>query len=199
EQRKLVDIVPYKQNARKIPQRAIDKVALSLKEFGWQQPIVIDNKGVIVAGHTRWLAAQQLGWTEAPVHVADKLTAHQIRQYRLMDNRWHEETAWDLDILGLELKEMKGLDIDLELAGFDIRELNSLLRTTNEAEDDVPPVPAVATTRPGDLWRCGDHRVLCGDATSPEAVARLLGECPDETGAPSDWPRLPSGRVTGAS
>src|ERR1019366_8638155 len=120
EIRNLVDIVPYKQNARKIPQRAIDKVALSLKEFGWQQPIVIDKKGVIVVGHTRWLAAQQLGWTEAPVHVADNLTAAQIRQYRLMDNRSHEETAWDLDILGLELKEMKGLDIDLELAGFDI-------------------------------------------------------------------------------
>src|ERR1019366_9314203 len=89
ELRRLVDIFPYKQNARKIPQRAIDKVALSLKEFGWQQPIVIDKKGVIVAGHTRWLAAQQLGWTVAPVHVADKLTAHQIRQYRLMDNRSH--------------------------------------------------------------------------------------------------------------
>jgi ParB-like chromosome segregation protein Spo0J len=156
ELRRLVDIVPYKQNARKIPQRAIDKVATSLKEFGWQQPIVIDKKGVIVAGHTRWLAAQQLGWTVAPVHVADNLTAAQIRQYRLMDNRSHEETAWDLDILGLELKEMKGLDIDLELAGFDIRELNSLLQTTNEAEDDAPPLPEVAFTQPGDLWTMGE-------------------------------------------
>ena len=169
EQRRLVDIIPYKQNARKIPQRAIDKVAASLKEFGWQQPIVIDKQGVIVVGHTRLLAAQQLGWIEAPVHVADNLTAAQIRQYRLFDNRSHEETAWDLDILGLELKEMKGLDIDLELAGFDTRELNSLLRTKDEAEDDAPPLPEVAFTQPGDLWTIGEHELLCGDATSPES------------------------------
>ncbi len=107
--------------------------------------------------------------------VADNLTAAQIRQYRLMDNRSHEETAWDLDILGLELKEMKGLDIDLELAGLDIRELNSLLQTTNEAEDDAPPLPEVAFTQPGDLWTMGEHRLLCGDATDAGAVERVCG------------------------
>src|ERR1019366_1983404 len=78
ELRRLVDIFPYKQNARKIPQRAIDKVALSLKEFGWQQPIVIDKHGVIVVGHTRWLAAQQLAWLEAPVTIFQGLAAQQL-------------------------------------------------------------------------------------------------------------------------
>ena len=93
-------IRPYEKNARKIPQRAVDKVAASLQEFGWQQPIVVDKHGVIIVGHARRLAALQLGWTEAPVHVADKLTPAQIRAYRLMDNRSHEEAGWDLDLLG---------------------------------------------------------------------------------------------------
>src|SRR4051812_35669838 len=83
-------IKPYERNARKIPQKAVDKVAASLREFGWQQPIVVDRNGVIVAGHTRLLAAKQLGWNEAPVHVADKLTPAQTRAYRLMDNRSNE-------------------------------------------------------------------------------------------------------------
>src|ERR1019366_6598450 len=132
EQRKLVDIVPYKQNARKIPQRAIDKVALSLKEFGWQQPVVIDNKGVIVAGHTRWLAAQQLGWTVAPVHVAGQADRAPNPAISADGQSFaRRDGVGDLDILGLELKEMRGLGIELELADFDIRELNSLLRTTS--------------------------------------------------------------------
>src|ERR1700680_2054004 len=125
-------IKPYPRNARKIPQKAIDKVALSLERFGWQQPIVVDRKGVIVAGHTRWLAAKKLGWTEAPVHVASKLTPAQIRAYRLMDNRSHQESDWDLDLLGLELAELKELDLDLSLTGFDSRELDALLFTLDE-------------------------------------------------------------------
>src|SRR5580658_302300 len=113
EIRSLSEILPYEKNARKIPQRAVDKVAASLQEYGWQQPIVVDKHGVIVVGHVRRLAALQLGWTEAPVHIADNLTPAQIRAYRLMDNRSHEEADWDLDILKLELGELKGLDLDL--------------------------------------------------------------------------------------
>src|SRR5271169_2395863 len=89
-------IRPYEKNARRIPQRAIDKVAASLKEYGWQQPIVVDIHGVIVVGHVRRLASLKLGWKEAPVHVAENLTPAQIRAYRLMDNRSHEEADWDL-------------------------------------------------------------------------------------------------------
>jgi ParB-like chromosome segregation protein Spo0J len=136
-------ITPYPKNARKIPQKAIDKVARSLEAFGWQQPIVVDKHGVIVAGHARWLA-KTLGWTEAPVHVASKLTPAQIRAYRLMDNRSRQETDWDLDLLGLELAELKELDLDLSLTGFDSRELDALLLTLDERADDAPPLPDVA-------------------------------------------------------
>jgi len=178
EIRPLHEIFPYEKNARKIPQRAVDKVAASLQEFGWQQPIVVDKHGVIIVGHVRRLAALQLGWTEAPVHVADKLTPAQIRAYRLMDNRSHEEATWDLDLLAPELADLRAVDFDLGLTGFNVHELDTLLRDPMDEEraNQAPPLPAVAVTRPGDLWLCGEHRVLCGDATSPEAVARLLGE-----------------------
>ncbi len=171
-------IRPYEKNARKIPQRAVDKVAASLQEFGWQQPIVVDKHGVIIVGHARRLAALQLGWTEAPVHVADKLTPAQIRAYRLMDNRSHEEAGWDLDLLAPELADLRALDFDLGLTGFNVHELDTLLRDPMDEEkaNQAPPLPAVAATRPGDLWLCGEHRVLCGDATSAQDVARLLGE-----------------------
>lgn len=167
---------PYARNARKIPQKAIDKVALSLREFGWQQPIVCDSKDVIIAGHTRLLAAQQEKMTLVPVVVASHLTPAQVRAYRLMDNRSHQETDWDLDLLGSELGELKGLEFDLSLTGFDSRELDALLLEKNAEEDDVPPPPEVPVSRLGDLWLLGGHRVLCGDATSSEAVSRVCGE-----------------------
>lgn len=178
EIRRLDQILPYEKNARKIPQRAIDKVAASLLEYGWQQPIVVDKHGVIVVGHVRRLGALQLGWTEAPVHVADNLTPAQIRAYRLMDNRSHQEADWDLDLLGPEIAELGALSFDLSLTGFSVHELDVLLRNPLDEEkaDEAPPLPEVATTQPGDLWLCGEHRVLCGDATSAEDVARLLGD-----------------------
>src|SRR4029077_6386054 len=94
--------IPYARNARKLSAQAVDKVAASIKEFGWRQPIVVDGAGVIICGHTRLLAARKLGLNEAPVHVADNLTPAQVRAYRLLDNRSHEETDWDFDLLGLE-------------------------------------------------------------------------------------------------
>jgi len=98
----LDEIQPYERNARAVPQQAIDKVAASIQEFGWRQPIVVDRNGVIVCGHVRWLAAKKLGLTEAPVHVAENLTPAQIRAYRLLDNRSHEETKWHDEFLKLE-------------------------------------------------------------------------------------------------
>lgn len=99
-------LVPYPQNARKIPPGAIAKVAQSITEFGWRQPIVVDRAGVVIVGHTRLLAAKKLGLAEVPVHVAD-LSPEQARLYRLMDNRSNEGTAWDNDILALEFGELK--------------------------------------------------------------------------------------------
>jgi DNA modification methylase len=178
EIRRLDQIQPYEKNARKIPQRAIDKVAASLEEYGWQQPIVVDKHGVIVVGHVRRLGALQLGWTEAPVHVADNLTPAQIRAYRLMDNRSNSEATFDLDILAPEIAELSALSFDLSLTGFNVHELDVLLRNPLDEEkaDQAPPLPEIAVTRLGDLWTCGEHRVLCGDATSALDVARLLGD-----------------------
>src|SRR6266436_3549178 len=169
-------ITPYARNARKIPQQAIDKVAASIQEFGWRQPVVVDGEGVIVCGHTRWLAAQKLELAKIPVHTASNLTPAQVRAYRLMDNRSHQETDWDFDLLTTELLELRDLDLDLDLTGFDAREIDSLLIG---AEDDgradlTPELPEHPVTLAGDLWICGPHRVLCGDATSAEDVARLV-------------------------
>jgi DNA modification methylase len=169
-------IRPYPKNARKVTQKAIDKVARSLKTYGCRQPIVVDKKGVICVGHTRWLAARQLKWTHFPVHVASNLSPAQIRAYRLMDNRSHQETDWDLDLLGSELLDLKSLGIDLALTGFDPRELDALLRQDDGSADEVPPLLERATSRAGDLWLLGGHRLLCGDATDANAVARVIGE-----------------------
>jgi DNA modification methylase len=175
EIRPLHEIFPYEKNARKIPQAAIDAVMLSLKTYGWQQPIVVDNQGVIVAGHTRRLAALQLGWHEAPVTVFEG-TPEQARQYRLMDNRSHDNATWEPDVLRLEMLELKALDLDLNLTGFNSRELDAMLRPAVSNEDDAPAVPEVAVTQPGDLWTMGEHRLLCGDATDADAVKRVCGE-----------------------
>ena len=159
---------PYSRNARKISPKAISKVAASLREFGFRQPIVVDSQGIIIAGHTRLLAAKQLGLSEVPVHVAENLSPAQVKAYRLMDNRSHEEADWDSELLGSELTELKGLDFDLGLTGFDSNELDSLLLDPelDEQANAVPEVPAVATSRSGDLWLCGKHRLLCGAPTA---------------------------------
>jgi DNA modification methylase len=168
----------YPRNARKITQAAVDKVAKSLQAFGFRQPIVVDREDVIIVGHVRLRAAKKLGMTHVPVHVAANLTPAQVRAYRLMDNRSHEEVEWDIEMLGAELLEMRDLEIDLVLTGFNGRELDSLLRdsTGEEKADNAPPLPEVAVTQPGDLWLLGPHRVLCGDSTNAEDTARLLGE-----------------------
>jgi len=165
--------IPYARNSRKIPQRAIDKVAASIKEFGFRQAIVVDKDGVIICGHTLWLAAKKLGLREVPVHVAENLTPAQVKAYRLMDNRSHQETDWDLELLGPELEDLKGLDFDLALTGFEQREIDALLLGPNDAEDDAP-LPDVPTAKTGDLWLLGPHRLQCGDSTNTADVARLM-------------------------
>jgi DNA modification methylase len=179
EVRPIAEVIPYKRNARKIPERAIEKVAASLREFGWRQPIVVDSDGVIIVGHTRLLAAQKLGAANVPVHVATELSAAQVRAYRLMDNRSHEEASWDNSLLGPELVDLKGLDYDLALTGFESSEIKGLLDlagSVTDGDDDAVPAPQEAcVSRPGDLWVLGRHRLLCGDSTSVDAVEQLLG------------------------
>ena len=170
-------VTQYAKNARKIRQSAIDKVAASIAEFGWRQPIVVDAKGVIAVGHVRWGAAGKLKLEKFPVHVASYLIDAQIKAYRLMDNRSNEETDWDFDLLGPELADLKLSDFDLALTGFDPNEIdNFLLGPVDESADAVPPVPLVPVSRLGDVWLCGPHRVICGDCTRPDVIARLLGD-----------------------
>jgi DNA modification methylase len=152
-------------------------VAASIQEFGWRQPIVIDREGVIICGHTRLLAARKLGLDQIPVHVAENLSPAQVRAYRLMDNRSHEEAEWDMELLAPELEELRSLDIDLKLTGFGAHEIDFLLAHNQDDEkaNSVPPLLEESVTKPGDLWLCGGHRVLCGDSTQDVAVSRVCG------------------------
>src|SRR5271170_6022339 len=148
--------IPYARNSRKIPERAVDKVAASIREFGWRQCIVVDMDDVIICGHTRLLAAKKLRLQQVPVHVADNLTPAQVKAYRLMDNRSHEETDWDLELLGPELEELRDFDFDLSLTGFDSREIDDFLGDpdADDRANAVPAVPDCPASRTGDLWRC---------------------------------------------
>lgn len=177
----LEKIVPYERNARDCPESAVSKVAASIREFGWRQPIVVDEAGVIVAGHTRLLAARRLGLASAPVHVVTGLSPEKVRALRLADNRTRDETTWNEELLAEELRELGGAE--LAAAGFDLDEIANLLAPgTPEPEpgDDVEPEVAIPVTQPGDLWLLGEHRVKCGDATDPDDVAQA---CDGQTAA----------------
>ncbi|MBN2475888.1 MAG: ParB N-terminal domain-containing protein [Pirellulales bacterium] len=178
ELRKVTDIRPYDRNPRQ-NDAAVDAVAQSIRQFGFRQPIVVDVDGVIVCGHTRFKAAQKLGLAEVPVHVATDLTPEQIRAYRIADNKTADLAVWDYELLPIELSELQGMDIDLELLGFSKDDLAKLLdpgvKDGLTDPDEVPEPPDEATTQPGDLWILGDHRLLCGDSSKPEDVDRLLG------------------------
>src|SRR5262249_4806245 len=151
--------------------------------YGFRQPVVVDRDEVIIIGHLRRAAARKEGFAQIPVHVANDLTPEQVRGLRLMDNRSHEEADWDLELLGPELKELQVLDFDLELTGFDAREIDDFLADpeSDDRANLVPAVPENPTTVPGDVWRCGEHRVVCGDSTDEKAVLRLLGGQKAET------------------
>jgi DNA modification methylase len=175
----LGQIIPYARNPRR-NEKAIATVAASIAEFGWRQPIVVDEAMVVLAGHTRLAAAQQLGLETAPVHVAKGLTEAQARAFRIMDNRSGENAEWDNDLLGLELGDLLEADFDLDLTGFTDKELNNLLNGladgdgAQEGEDDIPETPEDPISRPGDLWVLGNHRLLCGDSTVATDVERVL-------------------------
>jgi DNA modification methylase len=181
EMRRLVDIKPYPHNPRRNDQ-AVAAVAASIREFGFRQPLVLDEAGVIVVGDTRYKAAGQLGMEEVPVHVASGLTPAQVKAYRLADNQTHELSDWEQARLVQELAELQQMHFDLDVVGFSTDELHDLLRgaptTPFTDPDDVPAPPDEAITRPGDLWLLGDHRLLCGDAGQAADVDRLLAGAP---------------------
>ncbi len=181
ELRPIASIRPYENNPR-INDAAVDMVAASIKEFGFRQPIVVDEQGVIIVGHSRFKAALKLEMTEAPVHVAVGLSPAQAKAYRIADNQTATLSQWDDDKLAIELIALQGMDIDLDLTGFSAEDLDRLMDPpTTEGftdPDDIPEPPDEATTKPGDLWILGRHRLLCGDSSKPADVDRLLDGAP---------------------
>jgi DNA modification methylase len=166
----------YPRNPRK-NDAAVDRMCASVTEFGLKIPVLARSDGEIVDGHLRLKAARKLGITEIPVILCDEWTPAQVKAFRLMVNRSVTWANWDEELLALELQEIQEADFDLSLTGFDPGEIDSLLALDdNEKANATPPLPESAVSQPGDLWLLGPHRVLCGDATSAEVVARLLGE-----------------------
>ena len=166
EMRRISDLKPYKNNPRK-NDKAVDAVAASIKAFGFKQPVVIDDNGEIIAGHTRLKAAKKLGIKTVPCIVADDLTPEQIKAYRLADNKTAELAEWDMDLLPLELDDLQ--EFDMTLFGFEMPNGRA-----EAIEDDYEiSVPAEPRTKPGEIYQLGRHRLMCGDATSADCVQAL--------------------------
>ncbi|MBZ0171917.1 MAG: ParB N-terminal domain-containing protein, partial [Phycisphaerales bacterium] len=168
---------PYDKNPR-LNDSAVDAVARSIEEFGFRQPVVVDEHGVIIVGHTRWKAAKKLGIDRIPVHVAEGLSPEKAKAYRVADNATATIAEWDLELLPVEIGELKDLGLDLDMLGFDDDELRKLLGETGNPgqcdPDQIPEPPDDPTTKPGDLWVLGDHRLLCGDSASGSDLDRLM-------------------------
>ena len=174
--------VSYARNPRK-NDAAVDRMCGSIREFGFKIPCLARSDGTVVDGHLRLKAARKLGsWpggdtTCIPVILCDEWTEAQVKAFRLMVNRSVTWADWDDELLALELQELSEADFDLSLTGFDPGEIDGLLAIPDEERANAtPPVPENPVSRSGDLWLCGKHRVLCGDATRAEDVARLLGD-----------------------
>jgi len=164
------EVKPYEKNAKKHPNKQLLQIAKSIKEFGWQQPIVVDKEGIIIVGHGRWFAFEKYGkelkMDEPRVEVADNLTEEQVNAYRLADNKLNE-SDWDM---GLAIDELRELSPEMfDLTGFD----QDLLIEPDEKDDEIPENPP-SVAQLGDVWILGNHRVMCGDSTKKEDVEKLM-------------------------
>lgn len=168
------DLKPYENNPR-LNEDAVELVAASIDEFGFKQPIVVDKDLIIIAGHTRWKAAQKLGLETVPCIQADDLTPAQVKAYRLADNKVAEAAQWDLDALQFELEGLDNMGFDMEPFGFETETFNEQI-----AEDDhfKPEIPEEPTTKRGQCWMLGRHRLMVGDSTKRQDVEKL---CSDAT------------------
>src|SRR5450631_183078 len=169
-------LVEYPRNPRK-NDKAVDRMCASIREFGLKIPCLVRSDGEVVDGHLRLKAARKLGIVEIPVILCDEWTPAQVKAFRLMVNRSVTWADWDEELLALELQEIQESDFDLSLTGFDPGEIDGLLALEDEEKANAtPPLPESAVSRVGDRWLLGPHRVLCGDATNAENVAKLLGD-----------------------
>lgn len=176
------EVVPYKNNPR-INVDAVNVVKKSLKEFGFQQPLVIDKDNKIVVGHTRLLAAKELGFKTVPCVVANNLSDEQIKAYRIMDNKSSEYASWNYGLLTKEVTDLLEADYDLNLTGFDEFELKDLginidlgfAEEPQTNDDDAPDLPENPISKLGDVWQLGNHKLVCGDSTIQDDLDKLVG------------------------
>jgi DNA modification methylase len=172
------DLTPYANNSRTHSDDQISEVARSISEFGFTNPILIDEAGGIIAGHGRLLAAKQAGMDEVPTITLHGLTPEQAKAYVIADNQLALNSGWDLDMLKVEIEALQELDFDIDLLGFDDEFLDDLLGLDVDEgltdEDACPELPETPVTVLGDIWLLGNHRLMCGDSTSIDAVDKLL-------------------------
>jgi site-specific DNA-methyltransferase (adenine-specific) len=179
ERRKVDDLIPYARNARTHSDEQVAQLAASIKEWGWTTPVLIDEDGEIIAGHGRVMAARKLGIEEVPTMTATGWTKAQKQAYVLADNQLPQNAGWDMDLLSVEMKDLDADGFDLSLIGFGDDMLANMLVDPTEGltdEDAVPDVPENPVTVLGDVWLLGDHRLMCGDSTSIDALEALCGE-----------------------
>ncbi|MFM7419723.1 MAG: ParB N-terminal domain-containing protein, partial [Alphaproteobacteria bacterium] len=175
-------LVPYAENARTHSPAQVAQIAASIAEFGFVNPVLVDGAGVLVAGHGRVMAAKRLGMVSVPAIRLAHLTEPQARALRLADNQIALNSGWDEALLAAEIARIRDdASVELDVLGFSGMELDRLLAAADagldgEGADEAPPLPVNPVTREGDLWRCGDHRLLCGDATKLADVQRALGD-----------------------
>ena len=177
ERRKVDALIPYARNARTHSDEQVAQLAASIKEWGWTTPVLIDEDGEIIAGHGRVMAARKLDIDEIPTMTASGWTKAQKQAYVLADNQLPQNAGWDMDLLSVEMKDLDSEGFDLSLIGFGDDMMANMLVDPTEGltdEDAVPDVPENPVTVLGDVWLLGDHRVMCGDSTSIDAVDKLM-------------------------
>jgi DNA modification methylase len=171
------ELIPYARNSRTHSRAQIDKIAASIREFGFLNPIIVDGQNGIIAGHGRVLAAQKLKMASLPVIEASHLTEAQRRAYVIADNRLALDAGWDNDLLKVELQDLDSQGFDLTLTGFELGEIGNFLNDPIEGltnPDAVPEPPAEPVAKLGDVWLLGKHRLVCGDSTDADTVAKCL-------------------------
>lgn len=169
EWKDIASVKPYSRNAKKHDDKQVANVAESIKQFGWQQPIVCDADGVIIIGHCRLLAAKKLGLKKVPVKTVDNLSEEQVKKLRTLDNKLNE-SDWDFDLLAEDIADLdfSGFDIDWGLPA-DVEETEIVEDEAPEVDEEIEPI-----TQLGDIWQLGKHRLMCGDSTDKNAIEKLL-------------------------
>jgi DNA modification methylase len=171
-------LIPYVKNSRTHSDGQVAQIAASIKEFGWTNPILVDGESGVIAGHGRLLAARKLGQKEVPVIELKHMTESQKRAYVIADNQLAMNAGWDTTLLSLELADLKEQGFEMDVLGFDPKELDNLLEPEQvdglTDEDAVPEAPVEPKTKLGDIYQLGNHRLMCGDSTSIDAVEKLM-------------------------